>query len=396
MGIRVGESTLRDDAFFMRWGGTGHAPKRFDDLSKHPRILEPGPNGPSSAAGAFQITMSTYDDFAPKLGITDFSRESQEIIAIAIIDFEGALEHVLAGNLVAAVALLGGRWASLPSSAYGQSTIKMQTFNRVFVQQGGTIGQARETTATIEERDLSGVPPREEERSETMTEETTSGIDWAKVTQVAGGIASFFNPIAGAVLTALSPLLQDKVAKELGRHTNDPVMAQKVASDLSTAMLTTVKAATGKTDDLQAVLALQKSPEAIAKVEAAVVDELARIAPYIDAIAKNQKAAWDAEVAGRNAAGERNAQEKWDSTPTLVGSSVAMVAFILVGLIVTLGVQVWLAPDHKPDPTITGILGTVFGFVLKAYLEIFAYRFDGTKNSDANAALDRAIKKESA
>lgn len=58
----------------------------FDDYSAHPRqyvTITSGPNKgkKSSAAGKFQILASTYDEVAPKLGITDFSPESQEKIA---------------------------------------------------------------------------------------------------------------------------------------------------------------------------------------------------------------------------------------------------------------------------------------------------------------------------
>src|SRR5690606_28112342 len=95
--------------------------ERITDFSTHPRKVGlRTADGPSTAAGKYQITASTYDDIAPKLGITDFSPESQDKIALEIIRQEGALEDVQNGDFAKAINKLGGRWASLPSSKYSQ------------------------------------------------------------------------------------------------------------------------------------------------------------------------------------------------------------------------------------------------------------------------------------
>lgn len=95
--------------------------ERITDFSTHPRKVGlRTADGPSTAAGKYQITASTYDDIAPKLGITDFSPESQDKIAEEIIRQEGALEDVQNGDFAKAINKLGGRWASLPSSKYSQ------------------------------------------------------------------------------------------------------------------------------------------------------------------------------------------------------------------------------------------------------------------------------------
>lgn len=92
---------------------------RFDDFSRHPGVVGMvTKQGPSTAAGRYQITRTTYNDVAPKLGITDFSPESQDRIAIELIRRGGALQDVESGNYGAAINKLGGTWASLPSSPY--------------------------------------------------------------------------------------------------------------------------------------------------------------------------------------------------------------------------------------------------------------------------------------
>jgi muramidase (phage lysozyme) len=95
--------------------------KKFNDFSKHPRIVGlRTKEGPSTAAGKYQITKTTYDDFAPKLGITDFSPRSQDRIAVAIFQKEKALADIERGDFNAAISKLGRRFASLPSSPYSQ------------------------------------------------------------------------------------------------------------------------------------------------------------------------------------------------------------------------------------------------------------------------------------
>lgn len=98
---------------------------RFDDFSQHPRraipINLPGYEGKkSTAAGAYQINAPTYDDFAPSLGVTDFSPASQDALALAILQRTGAYDALLQGDIAGAFRLASSRWASLPGSTAQQ------------------------------------------------------------------------------------------------------------------------------------------------------------------------------------------------------------------------------------------------------------------------------------
>jgi muramidase (phage lysozyme) len=84
------------DVRYTPAGGT-----RFADLSKHPRVPEPGPEGPSTAAGRYQITAQTNDEFAPKLGISDFSPKSQDALGWAIA--QDAYKKQTGGDLLDAL-----------------------------------------------------------------------------------------------------------------------------------------------------------------------------------------------------------------------------------------------------------------------------------------------------
>jgi len=63
-------------AYNVRYTPTGGA--TFNSFDRHPNIAEPGPEGPSTAAGRYQITKSTWDPLAAKLGLNDFSPKSQD------------------------------------------------------------------------------------------------------------------------------------------------------------------------------------------------------------------------------------------------------------------------------------------------------------------------------
>lgn len=100
---------------------------RFDKFDSHPNVVGlRTKEGPSTAAGRYQITNTTYNDIAPRLGIKDFSPESQDKIALELIKRGGALEDIQKGDYRTAVNKLGGTWASLPSSPYSQPKKSME------------------------------------------------------------------------------------------------------------------------------------------------------------------------------------------------------------------------------------------------------------------------------
>lgn len=118
---------------------TFYGGSRFSDLSDHPvhtgekqgvplspemcRRAGYGPGCVSTAAGAYQMRVSTWDSLRSKMPyLTDFSPQSQDESAIRLLDEIGALRYIRAGEFHYAVSLASKRWASLPGSPYGQAT----------------------------------------------------------------------------------------------------------------------------------------------------------------------------------------------------------------------------------------------------------------------------------
>lgn len=395
--IRQGESSQFDEAFFVRWGGTGQPPKRFTDTSDHPRILEPGPNGPSSAAGFAQITMTTFDDVAPRIGVKDFSPESQCLITIALIIIEGAMEDLLAGRLRETLAKCAGRWASFPDSLSGQPTRKYEELERVYLKYGGSLSpvdytpsQTTQPAAPIEERDLSSAPPRVEPSGPSFMDNVSSAFgSFASAVgptlTAAAPVASVLNPgvglalgLAGKLIEMFEPLAREKVTKELSRHT-DPTVAAKVADNL----LAKAKELSGHTDPIMAVADVAASPAKIAMVQADVLDDLERMAPMLERIHSQQRDEWTAEESSRDTAAARAKTEPWDMTKVLVGSMLLIVTMSFGFLFWLAGYQAINLESKEPTALIWSSIVYVLGVVTGIWLTVIAYRFGSSRSSVA-------------
>ncbi len=90
----------------------------FSDFSRHPnKIGIRTADGPSTAAGAYQITGTTWRRVSARLGLTDFSPTSQTRAAIELMRGRGALGLAAAGDFSGAASRLGHEWQGLPTGA---------------------------------------------------------------------------------------------------------------------------------------------------------------------------------------------------------------------------------------------------------------------------------------
>lgn len=142
---------------------------KFSDFSDHPRrymTIQSGPNAgkKSSAAGRYQFLASTWDSMAKKLGLTDFSPESQDLAALEYAresyylatgeSLDDALMRGDEASLARVGQVLSKKWTSLPGGIEQQiGTSKfVRSYRSNLAAQGDTQAQAenREREARLQ------------------------------------------------------------------------------------------------------------------------------------------------------------------------------------------------------------------------------------------------------
>ena len=134
--IRLGEGTS-DEAGYYRIVGGG----TFSDTSKHPciRVWIERYKVYSTAAGAYQIIKPTWYSLVKQYGFEDFSPETQDEAAVALIAGRQALQDVKEGRFAEAVRKCNQEWASLPGSTAGQRVESFDNVLQVYLTHGGTL-----------------------------------------------------------------------------------------------------------------------------------------------------------------------------------------------------------------------------------------------------------------
>lgn len=127
-----------DRGYNVLVGSTAKRPLIFTSYATHPDVYNSLLN--STAAGKHQIIFPTWQGLSARTGLIDFGPSTQEIMFKSLVDIDcGALEAVLSGQLVDALALCSGTWASLPGSNSGQHQNTIAALQGVYLAAGGII-----------------------------------------------------------------------------------------------------------------------------------------------------------------------------------------------------------------------------------------------------------------
>lgn len=142
--IRATEGTDQyENPYAVIFGGRELEPA---DYSDHPGNLgfndwthfnSKGKDTYSTAAGAYQFLLGTWNRLKTKLGLPDFSPTSQDLAALELIRERGALSDIDNGDVLSGTKKVATIWASLPGAPYGQPTksedFVLNTFNNALV-----------------------------------------------------------------------------------------------------------------------------------------------------------------------------------------------------------------------------------------------------------------------
>jgi muramidase (phage lysozyme) len=116
-------------------------PWRFSDYSTHPG---PGYGGRTTASGMYQITMDTWRNHGGKMGLTDFSPKTQDLLAVEILRSKDVIDKIKAGDIAGAIRPAAQIWAALPmgpgqrNAHAPQPYMKYDDFIHTYRAAGGT------------------------------------------------------------------------------------------------------------------------------------------------------------------------------------------------------------------------------------------------------------------
>ena len=261
--IRAGESSQGDEAYWWLFGSTHSKAILAESLKDHPRVktyekydgqfIKNGKLDYTTAAGAYQITASTWDTvIQPALKLGDFSPTSQDIAAVFLIQKRGALDDVIDGRVKEACAKLTKEWASMPGASYGdQPTRRLEQALATFKEYGGTLNMSAER---VEE------PPEIEPIQEPIQEPIHIPAGEVLPEQPSKPMAP--------IIAALLPSLVEAIPK-LGQLFGKSEVAQRNVKAAEIAF-SVAKEALGATNEQEVVQRVQADPAAAQAVAKAV------------------------------------------------------------------------------------------------------------------------------
>lgn len=379
--LRCCEGTAGLDGYRTLYGGG-----LFNSFADHPNRTVTAGGYTSTAAGAYQILYRTWRDFIAANGPHDFSPDSQDLCARWLIGRRGATADVEAGRLEAAIARCNKEWASLPGSPYGQPTRDMAYCRAKYRQAGGQEVTPLDSHVTIAPTQAPGgiaaqpdaPPPVESGAPAPDIPEMGTNVPNERTRMDPLSIVSLLTGV-------FSPLIRAKVDKALGTEVGKPLVDN---------LLAVTQQVTGKSDPLEAVAVARQNPAMVAKVEVAADDWFKQAAPFLDKLAEYDAQKWGAEIAGKRAASEVAIAERkaglWDMTQTVVWFAAATLSGLVFALLGALLYQATTG-ERTIDSGLLGLAGPIFMSAVAAWAAIIAFRFDGTKSSEAQSAALSAM-----
>jgi hypothetical protein len=148
----------------------------------------------------------------------------------------------------------------------------------------------------------------------------------AHVKEAPVALPAIISSLGKVLMSAMAPIVTEKITKEIGRHTDRP----EVAEQISTALVEAAQKATGIEDPLEATVAAKTDPEAMQRVEQSILERLAGMAPLLQQLELADQQRHDADERSRAAAAARAPVSDWDMTPVLVIGALGLVAVLVL------------------------------------------------------------------
>ena len=188
--------------------------------------------------------------------------------------------------------------------------------------------------------------------------------------------ATFLWGLAQSLIGAFAPLAQEKISKEVARHTSNTAVADQIAQ----VVVDSAVQLTGKTDPIEAVAAAKSQPEVIQKIEFDALDAIDRLAPVLDKMAAWDRQAWDASEASADSAAARAKGDPNDQDAYLTRSVVRLVVGTLIGGAVLTAVLAYLKTDVQ---VILGALLALVSSIGGKFQTRYDHRYGSSRSSSS-------------
>lgn len=137
-------STAEGGDYNLKYGGVKGKKNdkwQFSDFSTHPG---PGAGGKMTAAGMYQIIKKTWRYNGEKMGLTDFSPETQDLLAVEILRSLRVIDKIVEGDIDSALSKASEQWAALPQgpglpNRYDQPYMVYDKFIAIYKAKGGSV-----------------------------------------------------------------------------------------------------------------------------------------------------------------------------------------------------------------------------------------------------------------
>ena len=109
---------------------------KMRSFKDHPRIKCCNPVGNrvicATASGRYMFLQKTWDWVSEKIDAHDFSPQNQDLAAIYLLIYSGAMEEILRNNIPAAMRKASRYWAPIPGNNYQQPQTKNQELMNIY------------------------------------------------------------------------------------------------------------------------------------------------------------------------------------------------------------------------------------------------------------------------
>lgn len=109
---------------------------KIRSFKDHPRVKCCNPVGNrvicATASGRYMFLQKTWDWVSQKIGLRDFSPQSQDLAAIYLLIYSGAMEEIRKNNIPAAMRKASRYWAPIPGNNYQQPQTKTQELMTIY------------------------------------------------------------------------------------------------------------------------------------------------------------------------------------------------------------------------------------------------------------------------